>query len=226
MKHTTLILIILLIFVSCSNKSDEKKTDSEGVITYKVSYETDEDANPIVALLPTVVEYKFKNNDISVLSEGYLGFFSTKFISKIGEPKSSILFKILNNKMNYEFSSDEIPFIYSHKLATKIKYLKTDKIIAGYKCKLARVYIEELPNPIDVYYTRDICLENPNRNTPFNKIDGVLLEFETTMNKIKARFSAQNICLTPVNTKEFIIPADYVKSDVKTILKYALSFKE
>lgn len=225
MRHTTLILIALHLFISCSNKSDKKKADSEGIITYKVSYESNEDANPLVALLPTQVEYKFKNNNISVLSEGYLGFFSTKFISKINEPNSSILFKILNNKMNYEFSSDKIPFIYNHKFATKIKYLKTDRVIAGYKCKLARVYIKELPDPIDVYYTQDISLENPNRNTPFSKIDGVLLEFETTMNKIKAKFSAQNVCLTPVNIDEFIIPSDYVKSDAKTILKYVLSFE-
>ncbi len=225
MKHTTLILIILHLFISCSSKSDKIKTDAEGTITYKVCYETSEDSNPIVALLPTQVEYKFKNNNISILSEGYLGFFSTKFISKIDEPTSSLLFKILNNKMNYEFNSNEIPFIYNHKLATKIKYLETDKVIAGYKCKLARVSIEEVPNPIDVYYTEDICLENPNRNTPFCKINGVLLEFETTMNEITAKFSAQNVSLTPVSKDEFLVPSDYVKSDAKTILKYVLSFK-
>jgi len=224
MKHTILIIIILHLFTSCSNKSEKKKTEAEGIITYKVSYESNEDANPILALLPTLVEYKFKNNNISVLSEGYLGFFSTKFISKIDEPNSSILFKVLNNKMNYEFSSDEIPFIYNHKIATKIKYLKTDKVIAGYNCKLARVYIQELADPIDVYYTQDISLKKPNRNTPFEKIDGVLLEFETTMNKIKAKFSAQNVCMTPVNAEEFTIPTDYIKSDAKTILKYVLSF--
>ncbi|MDE5423603.1 hypothetical protein L3073_15390 [Ancylomarina sp. DW003] len=225
MKHTTLIIIILHIFISCSNKPEKKKGDAEGIITYKVSYEANQDANPIVSLLPTQVEYKFKDNNISVLSEGYLGFFSTKFISKINEPNSSLLFKILNNKMNYQFASDEVPFIYNHKLATNIKYLETDKIIAGYKCKLARVYIKELPEPIDVYYTQDIYVENPNRNTPFSKIDGVLLEFETTMNKIKAKFSAQEVCMTPVHTDEFKIPADYVKTDAKTILKYVLNFK-
>ena len=225
MKHTTLILIILHLFISCSSKSDKIKTDAEGTITYKVCYETSEDSNPIVALLPTQVEYKFKNNNISILSEGYLGFFSTKFISKINESTNSLLFKILNNKMNYEFGNNEIPFIYNHKLATKIKYLKTDKVIAGYKCKLARVFIEEIPKPIDVYYTEDICLENPNRNTPFGKINGVLLEFETNMNEITAKFSAQNISLTPVSKGEFLVPSDYVKSDAKTILKYVLSFK-
>lgn len=225
MKHTTLILIILHLFISCSSKSNKVKADAEGTITYKLCYETSEDSNPIIALLPTQVEYKFKNNNILVLSEGYLGFFSTKFISKIDEPNSSILFKILNNRMNYEFSSEEIPFIYNQKVATKIKYLNTDKIIAGYKCKLARVFIEDIPNPIDVYYTEDIQLKNPNRNTPFSKINGVLLEFETTMNKFKVKFSAQNVSLTPVNKDEFIIPSDYVKSDAKTVLKYISNFK-
>lgn len=224
MKHITLILVSLQLFISCSNISEKKKTDAEGTITYKVCYATKEDVNPIVALLPTQVEYKFKNNNISVLSEGYLGFFSTRFISKYKAPNSSILFKILNNKMNYQFSSNEVPFIYNHKLATRIKYLKTDRVIAGYKCKLARVFIEELPEPIDVYYTQDICLKNPNRNTPFSEIDGVLLEFETTMNKIKAKFSAQEISFTPVNKEEFLIPSDYVKSDAKTILKYVSNF--
>ena len=165
MKHITLILIALYLFTSCSNKSD--KTKAEGTIIYNVCYETNENSNPIVALLPTQVEYKFKNNDISVLSEGYLGFFSTKFISKINEPYSYILFKILNTKMNYKFSSKGIPFIYNHQLATKIKYLKTDKIIAGYKCKLARVFIKEVSKPIDVYYTQDICLEKTKQKYTF-----------------------------------------------------------
>jgi len=44
------------------------------------------------------------------------------------------------------------------------------------------------------------------------------------MNKIKAKFSARNVCMTPVSTDEFLIPSDYIKSDAKTILKYVLSF--
>jgi len=224
MKHTTLILITLYLFISCSNSSDKNNTEIEGTITYNVSYVANENENPIISLLPTTVEYKFKNNNISVLSEGYLGFFSTRFISRANEKKSSILFKILNNKMNYQFSNDEVPFIYNHKPATKIEYFDSDRIIAGYKCKIARVYIAELTEPIDVYFTQDIQIDNPNRNTPFRDIDGVLLEFETTINKIQAKFSVQNISLTPVDIEEFTIPADYKLSDAKTISKYVLNF--
>jgi len=225
MRYIVLILTTLQLLTSCSSKSTKKIADAEGTITYAVCYDSQQETNPIISLLPTEVQYKFKDNNISVISEGYLGFFSTKFISKIDEPQSSILFKILNNKMNYEFSNEEIPFVYNHKLTTKIKYLSKEKVIAGYKCKLARVYIKELPEPIDVYYTQDIGLENPNRNTPFNQIDGVLLEFEASMNKIKAKFSAQTVSLTPVDLEEFVIPCDYVKSDAETVLKYLLNFK-
>jgi len=224
MKHTSLILITLYLFLSCSNKSDKNKTPAEGIITYSVNYIVNENENPIVSLLPTTVEYKFKNNNISVLSEGYLGLFSTRFISRANEPKSSILFKMLNNKMNYQFSSKEVPFIYNHKPATKIEYHDTDRIIAGYECKMARVYITELPEPVDVYFTQDIHIDNPNRNTPFRNIDGVLLEFETTMNKIGAKFSAQSINLSPVDIEEFCIPSDYKLTDAQTILKYVTNF--
>jgi len=224
MKHTSLILITLYLFLSCSNKSDKSTPPAEGIITYSVNYIANENENPIVSLLPTTVEYKFKNNNISVLSEGYLGFFSTRFISRANEPNSSILFKVLNNKMNYQFSSKEVPFIYNHKPATKIEYHDTDRIIAGYKCKMARVYITELPEPVDVYFTQDIYIDNPNRNTPFRNIDGVLLEFETTMNKIRAKFSAQSINLSPVDIEEFCIPSDYKLTDAQTILKYVINF--
>ena len=77
-----------------------------------------------------------------------------------------------------------------------IKYLKTDKVIAGYKCKLARVFIEDVPTPIDVYYTEDIHIENPNRNTPFSEINGVLLEFETTMNQYSVKKSSSYTSIT------------------------------
>lgn len=224
MKHTTLTLIVLCTLLSCSNTSDKNKTEVEGIITYKVSYDTNINENPIISLLPITVEYKFKNNCISVLSEGYLGLFSTKFISRANETKSSLLFKVLNNKMNYQFPNNEVPFIYNHKLTSKIEYLDTDRIIAGYKCKKARVYIAEIPEPIDVYFTQEIHIKNPNRNTPFCKIDGVLLEFETTMNKIKAKFSAQTINLTSVDNNEFTIPSDYILTDAKTILKYVMNF--
>ncbi len=224
MKHTTLILIILHLFIAHSCKSGKIQSETEGTVTYKVSYEADREANPLIGMLPSQVIYKFKNNNISILSEGYLGCFTTKFISKIDEPKSSILFKILNNKMNYEFNNDEVPFIYNHKLATKIKHLKTDKIIAGYQCKLARVYINELPEYIDVYYTKELNIKAPNRNTPFSEIDGVLLEFETTINKIKTKFTAQSVNLNLVDDKEFLIPADYVKTDTQTILNFLNNF--
>ncbi|MCT4601527.1 MAG: hypothetical protein N4A59_01315 [Marinifilum sp.] len=226
MRLGIFILLSLLILNSCKNKSGQKDKVDEGTIVYNVSYFASEKENPIVALLPNKVELRFKENNISLTSEGYLGFFSTKFISNFNCEKSHILLKVLNNKFNYEFPQNEIPFIYSQLPPKKIKYLDEIKTIAGYKCKVAKLYFEdETINPIKIAYTEEIGLANPNRNTPLYKIEGVLMEFETTMNKIKTKFTAKSVSLEEINSEEFIVPADYVLSDKATLKKYIVDFK-
>ena len=225
MRLIFFILLSVIIFSSCNEKSGKKGRVDEGIIIYNVSYFASEKENPIVALLPNKIELRFKENNIVLTSEGYLGFFSTKFISSYNCEKSHILLKVLNNKFNYEFPKDEIAFIYNQLPPSKIKYLDETKIIAGYKCKTAKLFFEdEAINPIKVAYTEEIGLANPNRNTPLHKIDGVLMEFETTMNKIRTKFTAKSVSLEEINAEEFIVPKDYVLSDKATLKKYIVDF--
>lgn len=224
MRLRILILLSAIILSSCNEKKKQDRVD-EGIIVYNVSYFASEKENPIVALLPNKVELRFKENDISLTSEGYLGFFSTKFISNYNRDKSHILLKVLNNKFNYEFPKDEIAFIYNQLPPSKIKYLDETKVIAGYECKIAKLFFEdEAINPIKIAYTEEIGLAKPNRNTPLHEIDGVLMEFETTMNKIRTRFTAKSVSLEEICAEEFDIPKDYVLSDKETLKKYIVDF--
>jgi len=225
MRLPILLLLFAIILSSCGKKSRNKTEADEGIIIYDVSYYASEKENPIVALLPNKVELRFKENNICLTSEGYLGFFSTKFISNFNCDKSHILLKVLNNKFNYEFPKGEIAFIYNQLSPRKIKHLDESKIIAGYKCKVAQLFFEdETINPIKVAYTEEIGLANPNRNTPLNEIEGVLMEFETTMNKIRTKFTAKSVSLEKIAPDEFTVPADYVLSDKATLKKYILGF--
>ncbi|NOU58961.1 hypothetical protein [Marinifilum caeruleilacunae] len=225
MRLAIFILLSALILTSCNDKSGKSEHVDEGIIVYNVSYFASEKENPIVALLPNKVELRFKENNISLTSEGYLGFFSTKFISNYDCEKSHILLKVLSNKFNYEFPKDEIAFIYNQLPPSKIKHLDEVKMIAGYECKVAKLFFEDKTiNPIKVAYTEEIGLANPNRNTPLHEIEGVLMEFETTMNKIKTRFTAKSVSLEEVNSEEFIVPDDYVLSDKATLKKYIVDF--
>lgn len=225
MKQGLSIILILLFVWGCKKKSETDDRINEGIITYNVSYFSSEKDNPIIALLPNKVELHFKDNNICLISEGYLGFFSTKFISKYENKNSNILLKVLSNKLNYEFPKDEIAFVYSQLPPIKIEYQDSTKQIAGYECKRATVYMDNITKTqVDLFYTLEIGLKAPNRNTPLHKIPGVLMEFETTMNQVKAKFTAQSVSITAVDEEEFTIPEEYVLSDLKTLKKYIVDF--
>ncbi len=225
MKKGLSIILILLLAVGCKLKSEPDNKINEGIITYDVSYFTTEKDNPIIALLPNKVELHFKNNNICLISEGYLGFFSTKFISKYENKSSNILLKVLSNKLNYEFPKDEVAFVYSQQPPTKIEYQDSTKQIAGYKCKQATIYFDDkTQTKVELFYTIDIELKDPNRNTPLCNIPGVLMEFETTMNQVKTKFTAQSVNLTSISEEEFNIPKEYVLSDLNTLKKYIVDF--
>ncbi|MBN2598563.1 MAG: hypothetical protein JXR82_17425 [Marinifilaceae bacterium] len=225
MKQGLSVILILLLTWGCKTKSETENKISEGIITYNVSYFSSEKDNPIIALLPNKVELRFKDNNICLISEGYLGFFSTKFLSKYNNPNSNILLKVLSNKLNYEFPKDEVAFVYNQLPPAKIEYNDSAKLIAGYECKKATVFMaDQSKTQINLYYTSEIGLKDPNRNTPLYQIPGVLMEFETTMNQVKAKFTAQSVNLIAVSEDDFNIPEEYVLSDLKTLKKYIVDF--
>jgi hypothetical protein len=225
MKHALGIILISLIVLGCKQSNKPVETADEGIITYEAHYFTSEKDNPIIALLPNKVELRFKNNNISLTSEGYLGFFSTKFISIYKSDTSRILLKILNNKFNYEFPQNEVAFIYNQLPPKSIDYIDSTQIIAGYECKMAKLNnYSNSTHPINVFYTNDIGLKKPNRNTPLHKIPGVLMQFETTINKVHAKFVAQSVRFEPIPEEEFLVPKEYKKADLATLKKYIVDF--
>jgi hypothetical protein len=226
MKKVLFLICITVFLISCKKeaKKNHSKT-SEGIITYEANYLTSEKENPIIALLPTKVELKFRDNNISLISEGYLGFFRTKFISTSDGDTSSILLKVLNKKLNYQLPKNQIAFMYDIEPPSKIEYLDSTKIIAGYECKMAKLTIPNYDNKqITIFYTNKIKLEKPNRNTPLCDIPAVLMQFETSMNNIKTQFTAKQVEFTPISKEEFIIPDEYIKSNRTTLEKYILDF--
>lgn len=225
MKQSLFIVLLLISVWSCNLNSKSNNKTSEGIITYEVDYYCTEKENPIIALLPNKVELRFKDNNICLISEGYLGFFRTKFVSKYKGDNSNILLKVLNNKLNYEFPKDEVAFLYNQLPPSQIEYTDSTKVLAGCNCKQAIIWDQDkTKKQISLYYTTDIALKAPNRNTPFYKIPGVLMEFETTMNHVKTKFTAQSINLNKVNDEDFNIPEAYVLSDLQTLQKYIVSF--
>ncbi|MCT4613975.1 MAG: hypothetical protein N4A49_03760 [Marinifilaceae bacterium] len=215
----------VLNFYACSDKKDKNIKINEGAITYKISYAVSEKENPLVAIMPTEAVLKFQNNNISLMSEGFYGVFSTKFISEFKKPKSNILLKVMGKKWNYQFPKDELSFIYDKGCPSKVEFRDSTKIIAGYKCKKAILYFKD-EEPVPVFYTQEIGIKNPNRNTPHLKIPGVMMEFETTMNALKTRFIAEKVSNEVLKPDEFTVPKEYIATSKDSLINLMSGFNK
>ena len=225
-RYRLLLLIICGLLWGCKQYKSSKGGLKEGTITYQVNYLSDEKDNPMITLLPSTVDLKFKENNISLISEGYLGFFSTRFISSFKGQQSHLLLKVLNNRFDYAFPRKEIAFIYKQYQDHRIEYRDSVKNIAGYDCKMAIIHCpsNNQLNEIKVFYTHEISLKDPNRNTPFKDLKGVLMEFETTMHNIGTHFIAIKVSEDKVEDSEFTVPENYKSISKEGIQKFILDF--
>lgn len=220
----TAILAGVLVW-SCGNKQSTSDMIDQGVITYHVEYLCSQDDNPLISLLPSTMDYKFKKHNISLTTEGYLGFFSSRFISKAKSDNSNILLKVLDKKCNYPFPKDEIAFGYKQLPSMKIQYSDSTKNIAGYKCKMATIRFKDKNiDPINIFYTNDIGIKQPNRNTPFHQLPGVLMEFSMRIHNIDTHIKAIQVVQADIPDSEFQIPADYKKVTRKEIQNFFVGF--
>jgi GLPGLI family protein len=84
------------------------------------------------------------------------------------------------------------------------------KEIAGFTAKKA--IIKSLDNnypDFEVWYSDNFHIDNPNQNTPFNQIPGLLLEAEIIFRNITFKLIADKITSKNINDESFQIPSDY-----------------
>jgi GLPGLI family protein len=107
-----------------------------------------------------------------------------------------------------------------------IEFTRQTKEILGLDCKKA---IARFPDgsieSFDIWYTEEIHLDKPNGNSPFQKIPGVLLEFNTIMGNAHMHMVAKNWDVKRIPAKIFDLPKNYTevsKLEMETILNALL----
>lgn len=202
-------LIFILLFYSC-NSSFFKKGIKEGVIHYDITYFESDGENPLIALLPTSMQIKFKNNSSCGQIEGWMGIFKSSYISNFDKKTNSSLLKVMDKKFNFEVKFGEPSYGFDEMPGVKIDITKETKMIAGYKCTRAKVtYGEAKKDTFSIFFTKDIIINNPNWNNPFKTIDGVLMEFQASMRNVRMKCVASKVEEVKVPDTEFQVPAGY-----------------
>lgn len=208
-KIFVVFLLLTVVFTACESSIFTKGL-KEGTIHYEISYfESDKD-NPLITLLPTTMTIKFKNNSSVGAIEGWLGVFKSSYISNYETKKNHSLLKVMDKKFNYETNFNEPNFGFDEMPGLNVEITNQTKVIAGYTCKRAiATYGKEKKDTFSVYYTNDILISNPNWNNPFKTIDGVLMEFQSSMRNVMMKCVAVKVENNDIADTEFQVPAGY-----------------
>ena len=211
------LFIFGLFFLNSCREIYDKKYISQGTIEYQVKYINSE-SNPLVSLFPEKMFCHFKNNKIALDLSGGMGLFRTTFIFDNEKKTFLQLVKIMNNKYASTLNLDSIGYLINEFPKLRINVSNETKEIAGYKCNKAEVIFD---NPIypnfDIYFTKDINIKNPNWCSPFNQIDGVLMEYRMKKYNMEMEISAINVSKEEIKNEIFESSKEYKTISIKDL---------
>lgn len=214
MRSVLILFFISILFAGC-NESSEKRSDfSEGKLEYSIIYPKQLESSGTTAFLPSEMTSYFKDDKVIMKIKGGFGLYKLEYISKASGDTCFTLFKLFDKKMYYPMNNHQTLFVFKELGEPHIKLYKDSvKMIAGFTCKKAVIsFPGKKMNPINVFYTEKIGRKKPNIHTPFEKVPGVMMEFNFFYQTLSFKVVAQKFTQVSVADSEFCIPAGYKES--------------
>ncbi len=220
-KTIMLLLPLSFLAIGCGHINN-KAANSEiysGTITYRITYPPSVNANPMSFLFPSEMKTAFEGTRQKSEFKNKLNLYKLEFIFGNQPDSTFALLKLLEKRMFVPTSSDSfvLPFLsFSH---DKLSFVDDSvRNIAGFDCKkvvcsTGRNDVQELT----IWYTDQLGVEHPNRNTPFSEIPGIMLEFEVLYQGMLLHLEAISVVNEPHPGEIFDIPANYEVSSIGEI---------
>jgi len=188
------IALLVLSFGCFDSVEKSKKGIAKGVIEYKIDYPQIPEGNYLLDLMPNKMETTFIDGNFRSDIVAGMGLFKTSIISEKENEKLVHSVKMLNKKYASKMGHEEIKRFNPNFSDIEITLKDEEKEIAGYLCKTAEVKVKgDSSWSFMVYYTREIDIPSINQHTPFNKIDGVLMQYDIVSYDTHMRFIAEKV---------------------------------
>lgn len=202
-------LFILFLFSGCmENPNKNNGKEPSGVISYKIMY-VNNTSSSFQSFMPKHISLTFNERYTKFYIKGIMGMIDMTLINDNKKNTSTAYLTFIDKK--YKNTCD-INLMYK-RLFSNMEDLDfketgfTDSI-AGVSSKL--VEVTEFDNEQSfVYYTEDLKISEPNKNTPYKNIPGVLLEYEIEIADIRMHLIAEEIILKEVSDEEFEVKDKY-----------------
>ncbi|ALO13958.1 hypothetical protein L21SP5_00278 [Salinivirga cyanobacteriivorans] len=198
-------LLIIVLLNGCTR-------NQEGVIEYNISYDQSPDDNPLINLMPTSMDFYFKDQKVLTQIQGWMGIFKSIQLSDLEDSTNVLMMKLLDKKYYYVRHLKDAPLAFETLDIKNIEYLKKDTVYKGFNCNRARVYMNDsAATKFDLLYTDEIDIPSPNRNNPFIEVPGVLMQFRMEFKGISLQLDFKDYRDTVFPETTFAIPASYEK---------------
>ncbi len=207
-KTKYLLFIVVVIFICNSCKTPMRDKITEGCIQYKIVYDYTSDKNFPTQLLPKTLLFKFNKNYASYSLEDKVGLFAINIIINLKKHNHVTMIKVFDKKYLYQSERKETPIFFNPNTRYKIKLSDDTSRIAGLLCKNAEVTELQTNKMFNVAYAM-IDISYPNTGTPYEKIDGLLMDFILQMNNLNMKLTASSVEEKVIDEEEFYIPKGY-----------------
>ncbi|MGD9993932.1 MAG: hypothetical protein AB7S69_11585 [Salinivirgaceae bacterium] len=208
LKLLLVVLVVGLLVGSCQLKLGHSGID-EGSIRYKINYLQSEKENPIIGLMPGYLTMQFKNNSVRMDVEGWMGVFKSTFIRQYEQQKSVNLLKMMSKRYYYTCTETTQFMGMDTYHSVDVAFDNEVRDILNFKCKHARVSVNNGAETFSVYYTRQIAIKEPNAQTPYFEIPGVLMAFQIEVNGIAMYLEAVEVLEREIPDAVFEIPEGF-----------------
>lgn len=207
---------------------------SEGKIVYDIEYPEIENSI-LKALMPKTMNFYFRDDVFcSELSSG-VNQFIMKFVSDSDDKELTQSLKIGAKKLIATIRKDEIDEINRNEYGVvNITYSNETKVIAGIHCKKAVIIFNDHNNSMEnvVYYTEEFKFKDPNWSLPFQKIEGIPLQYELRRMGVKMKFTASTFEQIEVTDEMLSSPENYksvpyasIEEEIKSLVDNITDFE-
>lgn len=219
MRPFFIFITAIIIFTGCNDNVTNKHNNKEGKLEYKIVYPEQLQSSSATAFLPDKMTSLFKEDKILLSIKGGFGLYNLKYISRASGDTCFTLFKLFDKKLYYPMDEKQTLFVFNELGRPNIKLFEDSvKTIAGFSCKRAIIsFPQQNMRAIEAYYSEDIGKKNPNKNTPFEEIPGVLMEFNFFYKNLSFNLTAQKFTPLTIAEADFQIPKDYKETTEEEI---------
>jgi hypothetical protein len=211
--------MVLLSIFGCKSNIFNKNFD-EGIIEYSIIYDESQSFKYDPMLRPNKMVVKFKDSNTVNKIEGLSGGFMLALVQNYQQNMNYTLINIFGKKLFYSESMEgkAYPYAYSGMQSLTIKKTEDKVEFMGLNClKAIAIINDSIPQSFEILYTNELAINNPNRNTPFQEIDGVMLKFSVVLMNQNMQIVANSIKSMDISMDEFILPKDYEQVDEQTL---------